>query len=119
MQLLIGPWVLSKFLWLVVPLPIYQHDPTTEVDRPKLKEPTAQNLKPEGVELIYQVAADSNLPKRNIALSQFARATRAKPQLLTEDYGQRLAVRQAKADSIGTVQRKSHLDGYLESRSYR
>jgi len=34
----------------------------------KLKELTAQNLKPEELELIYQVAADSNLPKRNIAL---------------------------------------------------
>jgi len=56
------------------------------------------------LELIYQVAADSNLPKRNIALlSVLLHGLRAaKPQLLTEDYdGQRLTVRQAKADSIG------------------
>jgi len=76
------------------------------VDRPKLKEPTAQNLKPEELELIYQVAADSNLPKRNIALLSVLlhglRASEASA-LNLEDYdGQRLTIRQAKAD-IGTV----------------
>lgn len=99
-------------------------DPTTEVDRPKLKEPTAQNLKGDELELIYQVAADSNLPERNIALiSVLLHGLRAgeASALSFEDYdGQRLTIRQAKADSIGTVplspRGKSHLDGYLEWR---
>ena len=44
------------------------HDPTTEVDRPKLKEPTAQNIIASDLDLIYQAATQSNLSERNIAL---------------------------------------------------
>lgn len=99
-------------------------DPTTEVDRPKLKEPTAQNLKVDELELIYQVAAESNLPERNLALvSVLLHGLRAGEvsALNLEDYdGQRLTIRQGKADSKGTVplspRGKSELDGYLEWR---
>ena len=99
-------------------------DPTTEVDRPKLKEPTAQNLKVDELELIYQVAADSSLPERNMALvSVLLHGLRASEAaaLNLEDYdGQRLTIREAKADSKGTVplspKGKSELDGYLEWR---
>ena len=44
------------------------HDPTTEVDRPRLKEPTAQNLKDDELELVFQAATESSLPERNVAL---------------------------------------------------
>ena len=44
------------------------HDPTTEVDKPKLKEPTAQNLTDETLVLIHQVVTNSSLPERNAAL---------------------------------------------------
>lgn len=103
------------------------HDPTLEVNRPKLKEPTAQNLKDEELELIYQAAADSSLPERNVALISVLlhglRASEASA-LNMEDYeGQRLAIHEAKADSKGMVplnlQAKLQMDGYLEWRESR
>lgn len=101
------------------------HDPTTEVDRPKLKEPTAQNIKTDDLELIYQSATQSNLSERNIALISVLlhglRASEASA-LNMEDYdGQRLIIREAKADSKGAVPltplAKSELDAYLEWRA--
>lgn len=103
------------------------HDPTTEVDKPKLKEPTAQNLTDEALMSIYQVVANSNLPERNVALiSVLLHGLRASEAaaLNLEDYdGQRLIIREAKADSKGTVpltsKAKSDLDAYLKWRQIK
>lgn len=100
------------------------HDPTTEVDKPKLKEPTAQNLTDETLVLIHQVVTNSNLPERNTALiSVLLHGLRASEAaaLNLEDYdGQRLVIRVAKADSKGAVPltsiAKSDLDAYLKWR---
>jgi len=100
------------------------HDPTTEVDKPKLKEPTAQNLKDDELELVFQAAADSNLPERNLALIWVLlhglRASEVSA-LNLEDYdGQRLTIREAKADSKGIIPLTPFavgaLAGYLEWR---
>ncbi len=100
------------------------HDPTSEVCRPTLKEPPAQNLNDNEVELIYQGAAKSSLPERNIALISVLlhglRASEVSALNLSDYDGQRLTIREAKADSKGTVplgtQAKSALEGYLEWR---
>lgn len=99
-------------------------DPTTEVDRPKLKEPTAQNLTHEALLSIYQAATNSSLPERNVALiSVLLHGLRASEAaaLNLEDYdGQRLVIRVAKADSKGTVpltpKAKLDLDAYINWR---
>ncbi len=103
------------------------HDPTTEVDKPKLKEPTAQNLTDEALMSIYQAASNSNLPERNVALiSVLLHGLRASEvaALNLEDYdGQRLMIRVAKADSKGTVpltaKARSDLDAYLRWRQVK
>lgn len=103
------------------------HDPTTEVDKPKLKEPTAQNLTDEALASVYQAATNSNLPERNLALiSVLVHGLRASEVagLNLEDYdGQRLVIRVAKADSKGTVPltsiAKSELDAYLKWRQVK
>jgi integrase/recombinase XerD len=100
------------------------HDPTTEVDRPKLKEPTAQNLNENELELIYQAAVDSHLPERNLALIfvllHGLRASEVCGLNLADYEGQRLMIREAKADSKGavplTLQAQSTINGYLEWR---
>lgn len=103
------------------------HDPTTEVDKPKLKEPTAQNLTDETLVLIHQVITNSRLPERNAALiSVLLHGLRASEAtaLNLEDYdGQRLVIREAKADSKGAVPltsiAKSDLDAYLRWRQLK
>lgn len=103
------------------------HDPTTEVDKPKLKEPTAQNLTDETLVLIHQVVINSSLPERNAALvSVLLHGLRASEAaaLNLEDYdGQRLVIRVAKADSKGAVPltsiAKLDLDTYLEWRQLK
>lgn len=103
------------------------HDPTTEVDKPKLKEPTAQNLTDEALMLVYQAVTNSNLPERNGALvSVLLHGLRASEvaALNLEDYdGQRLIIREAKADSKGTVPltsiARSDLDTYLNWRQVK
>lgn len=103
------------------------HDPTTEIDKPKLKEPTAQNLTDEALVSVYQAVTNSNLPERNQALiSVLLHGLRASEvaALNLEDYdGQRLIIREAKADSKGTVPltsiAKSDLDAYLTWRQVK
>lgn len=100
------------------------HDPTTEVDKPKLKEPTAQNLTDEALALIHQAVTNSSLPERNAALiSVLLHGLRVSEAaaLNLEDYdGQRLVIRVAKADSKGAVPltsiAESDLDTYLKWR---
>ncbi len=100
------------------------HDPTTEVDRPRLKEPTAQNLKEDELDLVFRAATDSSLPQRNIALiSVLLHGLRASEAtaLNLEDYdGQRLTIREAKADSKGivplTASAVAALEAYLKWR---
>lgn len=83
------------------------HDPTTEVDRPRLKEPTAQNLKEDELEVVCRAATQSSLPQRNIALISVLlhglRASEATALNLEDFDGQRLTIRAAKADSKGIV----------------
>lgn len=83
------------------------HDPTSFVSRPKLYEPTAQNLKSNEVEIILQAATKSSLPERNIALISVLlhglRASEASAQSRSDYDGQRLTIREAKADSKGTI----------------
>jgi len=83
------------------------HDPTTEVARPKLKEPTAQNLKSDELEQVFQAAAKSHLPSRNLALIWVLlhglRAGEVSALNLSDYDGQRLTIRSAKADSKGVV----------------
>jgi integrase/recombinase XerD len=80
------------------------HDPTTEVDRPKLKEPMAQNLNDNELELIYQAAVDSHLPERNLALIfvllHGLRASEVNGLNLADYDEQRLLIREAKADKL-------------------
>lgn len=99
-------------------------DPTVEVDLPKLKEPEAQNLNDAEVAQIYQAMAVTSLPQRNVALvSVLLHGLRAEEvsALNMEDYdGQRLRIREAKADSKGfvplTAQGKQDLEQYLQWR---
>ncbi|WP_373543942.1 tyrosine-type recombinase/integrase [Chamaesiphon sp.] len=99
-------------------------DPTIGIELPKLVEPEAQNLDDITVEQILQAATNSSIPERNITIvSVLLHGLRASEvvNLNLEDYdGQRLNIRQAKADSKGkvplTVQTRSLLDRYLEWR---
>ncbi|MBD1909041.1 MULTISPECIES: tyrosine-type recombinase/integrase [unclassified Leptolyngbya] len=99
-------------------------DPTVEVQLPKLKEPAAQNLTHDEVAQIYDAVALSSLPERNMALiSVLLHGLRAEEvcALNLDDYdGQRLRIREAKADSKGFVplapQGKKDLDLYLQWR---
>jgi integrase/recombinase XerD len=99
-------------------------DPTTGIELPKLVEPEAQNLDDITVEQILQAATNSSIPERNITIvSVLLHGLRASEvvNLNLEDYdGQRLNIRQAKADSKGkvplTLQTRSRLDLYLQWR---
>jgi integrase/recombinase XerD len=99
-------------------------DPTIGIELPKLVEPEAQNLDDITVEQIIQAASDSSIPERNITIvSVLLHGLRASEvvNLNLEDYdGQRLNIREAKADSKGkvplTAQTRSRLDLYLEWR---
>jgi integrase/recombinase XerD len=99
-------------------------DPTIAIELPKLKEPEAQNLDALTVEQILQAASESSIPERNITIvSVLLHGLRASEvvNLNLEDYdGQRLNIREAKADSKGkvplTLQTRSRLDLYLEWR---
>jgi integrase/recombinase XerD len=99
-------------------------DPTIAIELPKLSEPEAQNLDDITVEQIIQAATNSSIPERNLTLvSVLLHGLRASEvvNLNLEDYdGQRLNIRQAKADSKGkvplTAQTRSRLDRYLEWR---
>jgi integrase/recombinase XerD len=101
-----------------------EFDPTAEVQVPKLKEPTAQNLSDEQVEQILEAVAKTRQPERDLAifavLSHGLRATSI-ALLNVEDYdGQRLFIREDKSDSKGQVPlgkaAQQTLDFYLEWR---
>ena len=99
-------------------------DPTLAIELPKLSEPEAQNLDDITVEQILQAATNSSIPERNITIvSVLLHGLRASEvvNLNLEDYdGQRLNIRQAKADSKGkvplTAQTRFRLDLYFEWR---
>jgi integrase/recombinase XerD len=82
-------------------------DPTSEISLPKLVEPEANNLTDEQVAVILNAAIKSSLPERNMALlavlSHGLRAQEASNLNLADFDGQRLKIRQAKADSKGSV----------------
>ena len=99
-------------------------NPTTEVDLPKLTEPEAQNLKDTEVEQMVEAALASSLPERNIALILVLlhglRAEEVSALNLGDYDGQRLRIREAKADSKGwvplTPQGKEAVERYLQWR---
>jgi integrase/recombinase XerD len=115
---------LKNFYGWLVKSQYISADPTIGIELPKLVEPEAQNLDDITVEQIIQAARDSSIPERNITIvSVLLHGLRASEvvNLNLEDYdGQRLNIRQAKADSKGkvplTLQTRSRLDLYLEWR---
>jgi integrase/recombinase XerD len=115
---------LKNFYGWLVKSQYISADPTIAVELPKLKEPEAQNLDDITVEQILQAASDGSIPERNIAIvSILLHGLRASEvvNLNLEDYdGQRLTIRQAKADSKGkvplSVQTRLRLDLYLKWR---
>jgi integrase/recombinase XerD len=82
-------------------------DPSTDIMAPKLTEPEANNLSDQQVEVILNAAIASSLPERNMALLMVLghglRANEASALNIEDFDGQRLKIRQAKADSKGTV----------------
>jgi integrase/recombinase XerD len=98
---------LKNFLGWMARSGYIDRDPTTEVSLPKLAEPEANHLTDEQVEAIFKAAIASSLPERNMALLSVLRhGLRAQEvsDLNVGDFdGQRVQIRQAKADSKGTV----------------
>ena len=90
-------------------------DPSHDVHLPKLQEPEANHLTDEQVSAIFNVAMESSLPDRNMALLSVLRhGLRAQEtsNLNKGDFdGQRVKIRIAKADSKGTV--PIDLDGQM------
>jgi integrase/recombinase XerD len=82
-------------------------DPSTDVTAPKLTEPEANNLSDQQVEAILNAAMETSLLERNMALLMVLghglRANEASALNIEDFDGQRLQIRQAKADSKGTV----------------
>ncbi len=98
---------LKNFLNWMTQSGYLDRNPTHAVHLPKLEEPQAQHLTAEQVLAIFNAAMGTSLPERNMALlsilSHGLRANEAS-NLNVEDFdGQRLKIRQAKADSKGTV----------------
>lgn len=101
------------------------HNPALEIQLPKTKEPEAQNLKDREIQKILAAAQQTSSPERDVALIQTLlhglRASEA-VALNYQDYdGQRLRIRQAKADSKGVVPLsragRSAIETYLDWRS--
>jgi integrase/recombinase XerD len=82
-------------------------DPTSEISLPKLLEPEANNLTDEQVQAILNAAMETSLPERNMALlavlGHGLRAQEVSNLNIGDFDGQRLKIREAKADSKGTV----------------
>ncbi len=98
---------LKNFLNWMTQSGYLDRNPTHAVHLPKLQEPETQHLTSEQVMAIFNAAMETSLPERNMALlsilSHGLRAQEAS-NLNIEDFdGQRLKIRQAKADSKGTV----------------
>ncbi len=98
---------LKNFLGWMTRSRYIDYDPSTEVSLPKLQEPEADNLTDKQVEAIFGAAIDSSLPERNVALLSVLRhglrAQEVSNLNLGDFDGQRVRIRQAKADSKGTV----------------
>jgi integrase/recombinase XerD len=96
-------------------------DPTSEISLPKLVEPEANNLTDEQVQAILNAAIESSLPERNMALlavlGHGLRAQEVSNLNITDFDGQRLKIREAKADSKGTV--PIDLDAQMWLQQYR
>jgi integrase/recombinase XerD len=98
---------LKNFLNWMMQSGYLDRDPTHAVHLPKLQEPEANHLTAEQVIAIFNAAMETSLPERNMALLSILRhGLRAQEasNLNVEDFdGQRIKIRQAKADSKGTV----------------
>jgi integrase/recombinase XerD len=100
------------------------HNPTTAIELPKLPEPPMRHLTDTQVQQIFEAAIASQLPERNLALLWVLHHNLRASEVCAlnrSDYdGQRLNIRQAKADSVGVVplsfEARAWLDTYLRSR---
>jgi integrase/recombinase XerD len=96
-------------------------DPTSEISLPKLVEPEANNLTDEQVQAILNAAMESSLPERNMALlavlGHGLRAQEVSNLNIGDFDGLRLKIREAKADSKGTV--PIDLDAQMWLQQYR
>jgi integrase/recombinase XerD len=100
------------------------HNPTATIELPKLPDPPMQHLTDPQVQQIFEAAIASQLPERNLALlwvlHHNLRASEVCALNLSDYDGQRLNIRQAKADSVGVVplsfEARAWLDTYLRSR---
>jgi integrase/recombinase XerD len=112
---------LKNFLGWLARSGYIERDPSTEVSLPKLIEPEANNLTDDQVTAIFNAAINSSLPERNMALlavlSHGLRAQEAANLNLVDFDGQRLKIRQAKADSKGVV--PIDLDAQMWLQTYR
>jgi integrase/recombinase XerD len=98
---------LKNFLGWIARSGYIERDPTTEVSLPKLAESEANHLTEAQVEAIFNAAINTSLPERNMALLSVLRhglrAQEASGLNLGDFDGERVHIRQAKADSKGTV----------------
>jgi integrase/recombinase XerD len=100
------------------------HNPTISIDLPKLPEPPMQHLTEAQVQQIFEAAIMSQLPERNLALlwvlHHNLRASEVCALNLSDYDGQRVHIRQAKANSVGVVplnfEARAWLDTYLRWR---
>jgi integrase/recombinase XerD len=100
------------------------HNPTIAIELPKIPEPEADYLTDQQVEQIFQAAIETPLAERNLALlwvlSHNLRASEVCALDMADYDGQRLHIRQAKADSKGVVplnqEARSWLAHYLQWR---
>jgi integrase/recombinase XerD len=98
---------LKSFLGWMARSGYIERDPSTEVSLPKLAEPEANHLTDAQVEAIFNAAITTRLPERNMALLSVLRhglrAQEVSGLNMADFDGQRVQVRQAKADSKGSV----------------
>jgi integrase/recombinase XerD len=98
---------LKNFLAWMARSGYIDRDPTTEISLPKLAEPEANHLTEAQVQAIFNAAIATSLAERNMALLSVLRhglrAQEASGLNLGDFDGQRVSIRQAKADSKGTV----------------
>ncbi|MBE9030797.1 tyrosine-type recombinase/integrase [filamentous cyanobacterium LEGE 11480] len=100
------------------------HNPAAAIDLPKLAEPPIQHLSDQQVQHIFAAAIDTQLPERNLALLWVLNHNLRAGEVCALNYadydGQRLTIRQAKANSTGIVplnlEARAWLDTYLKWR---
>jgi integrase/recombinase XerD len=112
---------LKNFLGWMARSGYIDRDPTSEISLPKLVEPEANNLTDEQVQAILNAAIESSLPERNMALlavlGHGLRAQEVSNLNIGDFDGLRLKIREAKADSKGTV--PIDLDAQMWLQQYR